>query len=122
MSVLHTIPVGTVPPYSVTIGSGLLPDCGALLRSLLGPCHMAVIADTTVAPLYLHTVTESLRSAGFVVSSCQFPAGESHKTIQTLTMILDVLAQQQLTRSDCVRRGTRDESIRILQIWILDCV
>lgn len=102
MSVQHTIPVGTNPPYEVTIGSGLLRECGSRLLPLLGKCHLAVIADSNVAPLYLDLVSESLRSAGFTVSTCLFPAGEEHKTITTLTQILEFLAEHQLTRSDCV--------------------
>lgn len=102
MSKLQTISVRTDPPYEVTIGSGLLKKCGDLLRPVLGNCRLAVIADSNVAPLYLNTVTDSLKSAGFPVSTCLFPAGESHKNFKTLTWILDFLADSQLTRSDCV--------------------
>ena len=102
MAVQHTIPVHTDPAYQVSIGSGLLQDCGPFLRPLLGDCHLAVIADSNVAPLYLEPVTKSLRDAGFTVSTCLFPAGEEHKTIKTLTWILEFLADSQLTRSDCV--------------------
>ena len=102
MSRMQTIPVHTEPAYEVTIGSGLLQDCGPRLRPLLGPCRLAIIVDSTVAPLYLERVSDSLKAAGFQVSTCLFPAGEAHKTIKTLTWILEFLADSQLTRSDCV--------------------
>ena len=49
---IQTIPVRTVPGYTVSIGPGLLTNCGQRLREVLSPCRMAVIADSTVGPLY----------------------------------------------------------------------
>ena len=50
---IRTIQVHTRPAYAVTIGSGLLSRCGQQLRDVLPLCHVAVITDSTVAPLYL---------------------------------------------------------------------
>ena len=99
---LHTVQVNTAPAYAVSIGSGLLDGCGAALRPILGGCRMAVITDSTVAPLYLDRVTASLTAAGFSVCSYVFPAGEQHKNIATLSAILEFLAEQRLTRTDCI--------------------
>lgn len=99
---MRTIPVKTNPAYAVTIGPGLLRDCGPRLRELLPPCHMAVVTDSTVGPLYLETVTESLKAAGFAVSAYAFPAGEGSKNLSTLSDILEFLASEHLTRSDCL--------------------
>ena len=99
---IHTIHVNTDPAYDVSVGPGLLGQCGQHLAKVLGKCRIAVIADSTVAPLYLDTVTASLRDAGFDVSTCIYPAGEEHKNLSTLSDILETLAEQQLTRSDCV--------------------
>ena len=99
---IRTIPVRTAPPYEVAIGSGLLGSCGALLHPVVPVCRAAVITDSTVAPLYLNTVTDSLQAAGYGVCSYVFPPGETHKNFSTLANILEFLAQQRLTRSDCV--------------------
>ena len=99
---IRTIPVRTAPPYEVTIGSGLLGSCGTFLRPVVPACRAAVITDSTVAPLYLNTVTDSLQAAGYGVCSYVFPPGETHKNFSTLANILEFLAQQRLTRSDCV--------------------
>lgn len=99
---IQTIPVRTAPGYTVSIGPGLLTSCGQRLREVLGPCRAAVIADSTVAPLYAPAVTASLSAAGFSVCSYQFPAGEAHKNFSTLSEILEFLAREHLTRSDCV--------------------
>ena len=102
MSSVQTIEVHTAPAYEVTIGAGLLRECGARLKAVLGGCRIAVAADSNVAPLYLETVCASLRDAGFAVCSYVFPAGEAHKNFTTLSAILEFLAESQLTRTDCV--------------------
>ena len=99
---IQTIPVRTAPAYNVCISSGLLTHCGQQLKEILPLCHIAVIADSTVAPLYLGTVNNSLREAGFTVNTYTFPAGEAHKTLDTLSDILEFLAEERLTRSDCI--------------------
>ena len=100
--VIHTISVNTAPPYAVSIGPGLLDRCGRVLAEVLPLCRAAVITDSTVAPLYLDTVVRSLSQAGFSVSTFAFPAGEARKTLATLSEILEFLAREHLTRSDCV--------------------
>lgn len=102
MSSIQTIQVHTSPAYEVSIGGGLLRYCGQHLRKVLAPCRVAVITDSTVAPLYLETVTGSLEAAGFTVCFDIFPAGEGSKNLETLSAILEFLAEQRLTRTDCV--------------------
>ena len=96
------IRVNTVPAYTAAIGPGLLKDCGQRLRETIPPCHMAVVTDSTVGPLYLETVTESLKAAGYAASAYEFPAGEESKNVSTLSDILEFLAKERLTRSDCL--------------------
>ena len=102
MSSIQTIQVHTSPAYEVAIGPGLLADCGRRLLPVLGPCRVAVVTDSTVAPLFLDTVAASLREAGFTVSTVVFPAGEGSKNLSTLSTILEALAEARLTRTDCV--------------------
>ena len=96
------IRVNTVPAYTAAIGPGLLKNCGPLLRKTVSPCHMAVVTDSIVGPLYLDTVTESLKAAGYEVSAYEFPAGEGSKNFTTLAGILEFLAREHLTRTDCL--------------------
>ena len=99
---IQTIQVHTAPEYAVTIGPGLLKECGPRLRGAVPLCHMAVVTDSTVAPLYLETVKTSLQNVGYKVSTYIFPAGEAHKNFNTLSGILEFLAEERLTRTDCV--------------------
>lgn len=102
MPTRHSIKINVDPPYEVAIGSGLLAECGERIKAVTGLCRVAVITDTNVAPLYLETAKKSLLSAGFEVCSLILPAGEQHKNMDTLSDILEQLAQNRLTRSDCI--------------------
>ena len=97
-----TIKIQTDPPYDVVIGRNLLDRCGELIRDSVGLCRLAVISDSTVTKLYLSRVTESLTRAGYDVVSFSFLAGEKSKNIHTLGAILNFLAENRITRSDCV--------------------
>jgi len=99
---LRTIRVRTAPEYDVAIGRGLLNRCGERLREVMPPCRMAVITDSNVGPLYLNRTRAGLEAAGFAVSSYVFPAGEGSKNIGTLSGMLEFLAGEHLTRTDCV--------------------
>ncbi len=97
-----TVRVNTPKSYDVTIGAGLLNNCGERIISAVRPCHMAVITDSTVETLYLSAVRRSLERAGFAVSVFSFPAGEKSKNMRTLSDILEFLAESHLTRTDCI--------------------
>ena len=99
---IQTIHVRTNPEYDVTIGPGLLAECGPRLKEAVPLCHMAVVTESNVAPLYLETVKNSLLEAGYKVSTYVFPAGEGSKNFHTLSNILEFLAEEQLTRTGCV--------------------
>lgn len=79
-----------------------MAGAGDYLAALLGQRRIAVLADDTVASLYLDTVTAALEDAGFAVCSHIFPSGEGRKNLSTLTELLEFLASEHLTRTDCV--------------------
>ncbi|MBN2388116.1 MAG: 3-dehydroquinate synthase [Anaerolineales bacterium] len=70
--------------YDVRIQPGGLDTLGNLLsaRGLGGP--VVVVSDTNVAPLYGEQVLGSLRAAGFKADLLAIPAGEQHKTFETV--------------------------------------
>ena len=98
----QSVRINTKESYDVLIGPGLLEQSGELLKPLLGPCRIAVVTDTNVERLYLKRALDSLRRAGFSACAYVFPAGEQSKNLATLGELLEFLASQQLTRSDCV--------------------
>ena len=86
--------------YDVCIGSGILPRLGEELGKLHKACTVAVIADTTVMPLYGETVCQSLRDGGFTPLAYTIPSGESAKNLTTYTQVLTFLAENRLSRGD----------------------
>ena len=88
--------------YEVKIGAGLLPSLGAEVRACTKAKRCAVIAGENVFPLYGETALKSLRSAGLEAVSLVFPAGEQTKCLRCYGELLEFLAENRLTRSDCV--------------------
>jgi 3-dehydroquinate synthase len=83
--------------YPILIGDGLL-DRADLLQQHVAARDLLVISNTTVAPLYLERLTRSLR--GRHVVETLLPDGEPHKTLETVSRILDVLVANRFGR-DC---------------------
>ena len=99
---METVQVQASRDYPVHIGSGLLDRCGELLRNITDSRRCCVVTDTTVRKLYADRVGKSLQDAGFTPLLCTFPAGERSKTLSTYGEILEFLAANHLTRSDCI--------------------
>ncbi len=94
------IKVETNKTYNVVVGGGLLTSVGKEIKALAGTCRAAVITDSNVAPLYLNTVLSSLSNAGVSAESFVFNAGEASKNVDTLSDILEFLAEKNFTRTD----------------------
>ena len=88
--------------YEVRIGAGLLESLGAGVRACTGAKRCAVIAGENVFPLYGERALGSLRAAGLETASLVFPAGEATKCLRRYGELLEFLAANRFTRSDCV--------------------
>ena len=84
--------------YPIHVGQGILERSGLLLPCLLQP-KVAVVTNTTVAPLYLQRFAKPLRDAGIDVAEIILPDGEQFKIWQTLNSIFDVLLERRCERS-----------------------
>ncbi len=76
--------------YPIHIGPGLLEQTEWLL-SHLPQKRVAIVTNTTVAPLYLEKLSRPLRAAGVDVVPIILPDGEEYKDWQTLNRIFDEL-------------------------------
>ncbi len=83
--------------YPIEIGAGLLDDA-ALLARHIGGHKVAIVTNTTVAPLYLAKVAGHLRAAGRDVLEIVLPDGEEHKNWQSLNLVYDALLQNKCDR------------------------
>jgi 3-dehydroquinate synthase len=84
--------------YPIHIGQGLLAQAELILPYLKRK-QVAVVTNTTVAPLYLERLSEPLRSRGVDVISIILPDGEAYKNSETLNLIYDALLQHRAERS-----------------------
>jgi 3-dehydroquinate synthase len=83
--------------YPITIGAGLLADA-TLLAPHIGARHVAIVTNTTVAPLYLARVAAPLRALGHEVHEIVLPDGEEHKTWASLMQVFDALLANKCDR------------------------
>ena len=84
--------------YPIYIGRSLISNAELILPHLKRK-HVAVVTNTTVAPLYLETLTNTLQSAGVKVIPIVLPDGEAYKNSETLNLIYDALLQNRCERS-----------------------
>ena len=84
--------------YTIHIGCGILQLLGALCRNLQLKGSAAVITNTTIAPLYLQQVKNSLEGEGYDVTVIVLPDGEEFKNSATVELIYDQLLSSGLDR------------------------
>jgi 3-dehydroquinate synthase len=84
--------------YPIHIGSGLLSDLKLITDHIAGK-QVAIISNTTVAPLYMAKIAEPLRSQGYNVVEIILPDGEQYKNSETLNKIYDALIEARCERS-----------------------
>ena len=83
--------------YPIAIGAGLLSDPALLARHVQGR-QVAIVTNTTVAPLYLEAVAAPLRAAGLEVIEIILPDGEQYKNHASLMQIFDALLANKCDR------------------------
>lgn len=89
--------------YDILIERGLLNRAGEHLRAVLpGASRLFVVTDSHVGPIYLEQLEEQIKGAGFCVSTCTVPAGESSKSPEQLAVLWEQMMAAGLTRSDAV--------------------
>ena len=85
--------------YPIAIGSGLITDSRWLAGNVPGSA-LLIVSNTTVAPLYLARLRQSLGERQ--IESCILPDGEQHKTLQTAGLVFDALVHHKLHRDATV--------------------
>ncbi|MEI7444617.1 MAG: 3-dehydroquinate synthase, partial [Burkholderiales bacterium] len=83
--------------YPIQVGSGLLANNDAL-AGLASGRMVAVVTDSNVAALHAARVAEGLRPHAAALETVVLPAGETHKTWDTLNRIFDALLAARFDR------------------------
>lgn len=98
-NIMQTLKVGLAErSYPIHIGSGMLGKVDLLLP-YLSHNRIAIVSNTTVAPLYLERLTGLLEAKGVQVVSIILPDGEKYKNSETLDLIYDALLTHRCERN-----------------------
>lgn len=94
-NMMQTITVELAPSseqrhYPIHIGNDLLTQADLILPHLVQK-RVAIISNTTVAPLYLDKLCAALKSHGVETIPIILPDGESYKNWETMNQIFDAL-------------------------------
>ncbi len=84
--------------YSIHIGANIITQADLILPHLKRK-QVAIVTNTTVAPLYLNKLAQPLRDAGVSVIEIILPDGEAYKNSDTLNLIYDALLKNRCERS-----------------------
>jgi 3-dehydroquinate synthase len=84
--------------YPIHIGQSLLGNADLILPYLKRK-SVAIVSNTTVAPLYMAKLAEPLRNAGVSVIEIILPDGEAYKNGESLNLIYDALLKNRCERS-----------------------
>ncbi|MDP1939198.1 MAG: iron-containing alcohol dehydrogenase, partial [Gallionella sp.] len=96
---MQTLTVGLAErSYPIHIGTGLLANAELLTAHLPGK-RVAIVTNTTVAPLYLEGLQQTLQEMGVHSMPIVLPDGEAYKTADTLNTIYDALLTHRCERS-----------------------
>jgi shikimate kinase / 3-dehydroquinate synthase len=96
---MQTLTVGLAErSYPIHIGRELLGRMDLLLPHLPHK-RVAIVSNTTVAPLYLEKLSMLLESNGVRVISIILPDGEKYKNSETLNLIYDALLRNRCERN-----------------------
>ena len=88
--------------YDIRIEHGLLRRAGEEIRTVYRGEKITIITDSNVGPLYAGVLRTSLEEAGYLVHTCQIPAGEESKDQKQLFMLYDEMLDFGMTRTELV--------------------
>ncbi len=99
---MKTVLVNASKSYEVLIDRGLLAELGTQFRRVSQGQTAVIVSDSHVWPLYGQQAAAQIQSAGARCLSFVFPAGEESKNGTTYLRLLNYLAENRLTRADCL--------------------
>jgi len=99
---MKSLKVNVGKGYEILIEKGIISSSGDYIKEISKAKKVCLISDTNVYPIYKDKVIKSLEENGFKVIKYVFEAGESSKTIKTVTKMVEFMAENALTRNDLV--------------------
>ena len=99
---MKTVKVNASKSYDVIIGDRLLERLGEYVNEAVGKCRLCIVTDDKVDALYSECAERSLRSSGYETEKFVIKNGEASKNTTSLIALLEFLAENRFTRSDCI--------------------
>jgi len=99
---MKRVKINVSPQYEVIVGSGVTERLTEELSHVFSGKACCVVSDNNVSDLYSKETGVLLKNGGYSPALFSFPAGESSKTMQTLTAALDHFAASGLTGTDFI--------------------
>lgn len=97
---MNKIHVCATKEYDILLERGLIGKVGELITPVCKSRRIAIITDNIVNSLYADKVIQSLIAQDFTVDKFVFQNGEASKNIETLSDILEFLAEIGFRRND----------------------
>src|SRR5699024_10127448 len=94
--------INTSKNYKIKIGRGLLNNISLFLKKYRDNCNIVLITDNIVNSLYVDKVVENLSKNGFNPHRFIIENGEKSKNLNTVTDILNFLADNNINRNDII--------------------
>ncbi|MCS7221404.1 MAG: 3-dehydroquinate synthase [Anaerolineae bacterium] len=88
--------------YDIVLGEGILSRAGELLARRLAPSPVAIITHPVIGQHWAGLLTRALEAAGFCPTVVEIPAGEEHKTLDTVRFLYHRLLAAGLDRRSAV--------------------
>jgi len=88
--------------YPILVGNSILSEFGSALAPYVTGKQIGIVSDQTVRALHGEMVTKSLSDAGYAVVEAIIPPGEQHKTLTTLSRVLDVFLDARFDRQSAI--------------------
>jgi 3-dehydroquinate synthase len=99
--VIVNVPLGD-RAYDIAIGRGLLASFGKRLAAIRPNVRVAIVTDSTVAPLYLDMTEAALSEAGISSVRIIVPQGEKSKSFRVFERVCETLIAERIERGDVV--------------------
>ena len=87
-------------PYDILLGGGLFNRVNEVISPFCRGRNIAIVTDDIVNEIYGEKLLNQLRQHGYSAIKYVFPNGEASKNINTLSGILEFLAERDFKRND----------------------
>ncbi len=100
---MPAVPIAVVnvlnTPYEIIVEPGVIARAGETIRKVVPSRVCGVFTDETIARLYLPALQKSLAAVGYEVVTAIIPAGEAHKTLESVKIGYDAFLAKNFERS-----------------------